>query len=82
MEALERRGLCGKQDLFDIIAEFGRKNPRTRFPERAFPDPYLLSGMGNKIFDHMLDLLNGNGITSQQPLKLPEWPDQIIEIGQ
>lgn len=43
VEVLERKGLCSKQDLYDIIAEFRRKNPRSRIPETAFPDPYILT---------------------------------------
>ena len=43
VEVLERKGLCSKQDLYDIIAEFRRKNPRSRIPETAFPDPYVLT---------------------------------------
>jgi hypothetical protein len=27
VEVLERKGLCTKQDRYDIIAEFRRKNP-------------------------------------------------------
>ena len=30
VEVLERKGLCTKQDLYDIITEFSRKNPRAR----------------------------------------------------
>jgi hypothetical protein len=33
----ERKGLCTKQDLYDIITEFHRKNPRASIPETAFP---------------------------------------------
>jgi len=28
VEVLERKGLCTKHDLYDIITEFRRKNPR------------------------------------------------------
>ena len=43
VEVLERKGLCTKQDLYDIITEFRRKNPRASIPETAFPEPYLLT---------------------------------------
>ena len=33
VELLERKGLCTKQDLLDIIAEFRKKSPRARIPE-------------------------------------------------
>ena len=28
VELLEQKGLCAKQDIYDIITEFRRKNPR------------------------------------------------------
>ena len=30
VEVLERKGLCRKQDRYDLIAEFRRKNPRAK----------------------------------------------------
>jgi hypothetical protein len=42
VEVLERKGLCTKQDLYDINTELRRENPRARIPETAFPEPYLL----------------------------------------
>ena len=43
VEVLERKGLCTKQDLYDIITEFRRKNPRASIPATAFPEPYLIT---------------------------------------
>ena len=43
VELLERKGLCTKQDLFDIITDLRKQNPRAKIPETAFPSPYLLS---------------------------------------
>jgi hypothetical protein len=34
VEVLERKGLCTKHDLYDIIAEFRKKNPRASIPEQ------------------------------------------------
>ncbi len=51
VEVLERKGLCTKQDLYDIITDFRRKNPPARIPETAFPEPYLLTETENKIID-------------------------------
>ncbi|MCS6293367.1 MAG: hypothetical protein H8J66_09875 [Nitrospira sp.] len=82
VEVLERKGLCRKQDLFDIIAEFRKKNPRARIPETAFPEPYVLTETENKIIDDMLALLNNNGLTAHQSLNLLERLGRIIEIGQ
>lgn len=44
VEVLERKGLCTKRDLFDIIAEFRTKNPQAKIPETAFPEPYHGNG--------------------------------------
>ena len=60
VELLERKGLCTKQDLFDIITEFRRTNPRASIPETAFPEPYLLTETENTIIDDILALLNIN----------------------
>jgi hypothetical protein len=66
VEVLERKGLCTKQDLYDIVTEFRRKNPRARIPETAFPEPYLLTETENKVNDDILKLLNKHGLTSHQ----------------
>jgi hypothetical protein len=39
VEVLERKDLCTKQDLYDIITEFRRKNLRAKIPETAFLEP-------------------------------------------
>ena len=82
VEALERKGLCTKQDLYDIITEFRRKNPRASIPETAFPEPYLLTETENTIIDDMLELLNKHGLTSHQSMNLLERLGRIIEMGQ
>ncbi len=63
VEVLERKGLCTKQDLYDIITEFRHKNPRASIPETAFPEPYLLTETENTIIDGILELLNKHGLT-------------------
>ncbi len=82
VEVLERKGLCTKQDLYDIITEFRRKHPRAKIPETAFPEPYLLTETENKIIDDILELLNKHGLTSHQSLNLLERLGRIIEMGQ
>jgi hypothetical protein len=54
VERLQRKGLCTKQDLFDIITELRRKNPRAKIPETAFPEPYLLTETENKIIAEVI----------------------------
>ena len=70
VELLEKKGLCTKQDLYDIITELRNKNPRAKIPETAFPEPYLLTETENRIIDEILALLNKNGLTSHQSLTL------------
>jgi hypothetical protein len=82
VEVLERKGLCTKQDLYDIITELRQKNPRAKIPETAFPEPYLLTETENKIIDDILALLNKNGLTSHQSKNLLERLGGIIEMGQ
>ncbi len=36
VEVLERKGLCTKQDLYEIITEFRRNIPKPIFPRRHF----------------------------------------------
>ena len=82
VEVLERKRLCSKQDLYDIIAEFWGKSPRARIPETAFPEPDLLTEAENTIIDDILALLNKHGLTSHQSLNLLEQLGRIIEMGQ
>ena len=82
VEVLERKGLCTKHDLYDIITEFRRKNSRASIPETAFPEPYLLAETENTIIDDMLELLNKHGLTSHQSMNLFEGLGGIIEMGQ
>src|SRR5438309_11412412 len=82
VEVMERKGLCTKQDLYDVITEFRRKNPSARIPETAFPEPYLLTVTENTIIGEILELLNKHGLTSHQSLNLLERLGGIIEMGQ
>ncbi len=78
VEVLERKGLCTKQDLHDIIAELRKKNPRAHIPETVFPSPYLLSQTENKVIDDILTVLNQHGMDSKQSLQLQV--GRIIEM--
>lgn len=82
VEVLERKGLCTKHDLYHIITEFRRKNPRASIPETVFPEPYLLTKTENTITDDILELLNKHGLTSHQSQNLLERLGRIIEMGQ
>lgn len=78
---LERKGLCTKQDLFDIVHELRKQNPRARIPETVFPSPYLLSETEEKVIDDILAVLNKHGMDSKQSLELLEQVGRIIEMG-
>jgi len=81
VELLERKGLCTKHDLYDIITKFRRRNPRASIPETAYPEPYLLTETENTIIDDILELLNKHGLTSHQSMNLLERLGRIIEMG-
>lgn len=82
VEVLERKRLCSKQDRYDIIAEFCRKNPRAKIPDTAFPEPSLLTGTENMIIDNILERLNKHGLSSPQSQIVLERLGRIIEMGQ
>lgn len=82
VEVLEQKSLCTKQDLYNIITEFRRRNPRAKIPETAFPKPALLTETEDKIIDEILELLNRHGLTSDQSADLLERLGGIIEMGQ
>jgi len=81
VKALERKGLCAKQGLYEIITEFRRKIPRASIPEMAFPEPYLLTETENKIIEDVLELLNKNGLTSYQSMNLLDRLGGVIKMG-
>lgn len=64
VELLEQKGFYTKQDRHTIIDELRRKNPHMRNLAKALPEPYLLTETEKKIVDHILALLNKNGLTS------------------
>jgi hypothetical protein len=72
VDVLERKGLCTKQDLYDIITEFRRKNPHASIPETASLERYLFNETENKIIDDLLELLKKPGLTSHQSVNLLE----------
>ncbi len=81
VEVLERKGLCTKQDLYDIIGELRNKIPRARIPETVFPSPYLMTQTEEKVIDDILAVLNTHGMDSKQSLELLEQVGRIVEMG-
>ncbi|MDH4085281.1 MAG: hypothetical protein OEU99_17270 [Nitrospira sp.] len=81
VELLERKGLCTKQDLYDIVVALRKENPRAKIPETVFPSPYLLSQTEEQVIDDILAVLNQHGMDSKQSLELLEQVGRIVEIG-
>ena len=81
VELLEKKGLCTKQDLYDIIGELRKKNPRARLPETVFPSPYLMTETEEEIINDILAVLNKSGLDSKQSLDILEHIGRIIEMG-
>ena len=81
VELLERKGLCTKQDLLDIITELREQSPRPKIPETVFPSPYVLSQTEEKVIDDILGVLNQHGMDSKQSLELLEQIGRTIEMG-
>ena len=81
VELLEKKGLCTKQDLYDIIGELRKKNPRTRLPETVFPSPYLMTETEEKIINDLLAVINKHGVDATRSLELLEYLGRIIEMG-
>ncbi|MDR4470402.1 MAG: hypothetical protein MRJ68_19250 [Nitrospira sp.] len=81
VELLERKGLCTKQELFDIITDLRKKNPRAKIPETVFPSPYLMTQTEEKVIDDLLAVLSQHGMDSKQSIELLEHLGRIIEMG-
>ena len=81
VDLLERKGLCTKQDLLEIVTELRKKNPRAKIPETVFPSPYVLSETENRVIDDILAALNKHGMDSKQSLELLEQVGWIVEMG-
>jgi hypothetical protein len=81
VKALERKGLCMKQGLYEIITGFRRKIPCARIPETTFREPYLVTEIENTIIDDILELLDKHGLTSHQSPNLLQRLGGIIEMG-
>lgn len=81
VELLEKKGLCTKQDLHDMIAELRKTTLRARVPETVFRSPYLLSQTEEEVIDDIIAVLNQHGMDSKQALELLEQVGRIIEMG-
>ena len=82
VEVLEREGFSTKQDLSQLITEFQKNNPVARIPETVCPEPYIQTDKERQIIGDILDLLNRHRLTSHQSIKLLEYLERIVEMGQ
>ena len=73
-----RRASVRSKTSYDIITEFRRKDPRTKIPETAIPEPHLLTETENTIIDDIVELLNKQRLTSLQSFYLLEWLGGIM----
>ena len=64
MEVLDRKEVCTKQEVLDMIQELRRQNPAADPPTQAFPQPYLDVQVENALIDRIIDLLNAIGFTA------------------
>ena len=81
VEVLERKGVCTKEELFDLIAELRKQNHRSRIPEIVFPSPYLMTQTEERVIDDILAVLNKYGLDAKQSVELLEHLGQIINMG-
>lgn len=81
MELLEKKGLCSKQDLYDIIAELRTKNLLARLTETVFPSPSLMTETEEQVINDLLAVINKYGVDAKQSLELLEHLGRIIEMG-
>ena len=82
VEVLERKGVCTKQEVLDMIQELRRRNPTAVPPPEAFPEPYLLTEAENALIDRMFELFNATGLTSHQAKELLRRVNLLINLGE
>jgi hypothetical protein len=82
MEVLERKGLCTKQEVLDMIQELRRKNPQAVPPAEPFPEPYLLTEAENALIDRVFELFTATGLTAHQAKNLLARVRRLIDLGE
>lgn len=82
VEVLERKGLCTKEEVLDMIQELRRKNPTAVPPPEPFPEPYLLTEAENALIDRIFELLNATNMTAHQAKALLGQVRRLIDLGE
>jgi len=82
MEVLERKAICTKQEVLDMIQELRRQNPTAVPPPEPFPEPYLLTEAENALIDRIFELFNATGLTAHQAKNLLARVRRLIDLGE
>jgi len=82
MEVLERKGVCTKQEVLDMIQELRRKTPKAQATEQPFPEPYLNTQAENALIDRVFELFNATGLTSHQAKELLRRVNLLVDLGE
>src|SRR5881409_2503298 len=82
VEVLERKGICTKQEVLDMIQELRRKNPTAVPPPELSPEPYQNTQAENALIDRVFELFDATGLTSHQAKELLRRVNLLVELGE
>jgi len=83
VELLERKGVCTKREVLDLMQELRHKNPAAVPTPDAMPEPYLNNvQVENALIDRNMDLLNATGLTAHQVKDLLSRVHVLIGLGE
>jgi len=82
VEVLERKGVCTKQEVLDMIQKLRRKTPRAETAQEAFPKPYLSTQAENALMDRMFELFTATGLTTHQAKALLRRANLLVDLGE
>jgi len=69
-EVLERKGLCTKQELYDIIEELRSRNPAALHGKGLVPDSEDTARIESNLIDRVLELIKAVGLKPAQAQEL------------
>ncbi|HET8580764.1 MAG TPA: hypothetical protein VFL31_07175 [Nitrospiraceae bacterium] len=70
VELLERKGLCTKQELYDIIEDLRARNPAALQGKILVPDFEDTARVESNLIDRVLDLIKAVGLKPAQAQEL------------
>jgi hypothetical protein len=77
LAVLQRRGLCTRQDLADVIEKVPRTNNHHSLPT-GLRKPYLATNSNNPVLNNVLTMLHKNGMVPSQGDRFLSRVRQII----